>query len=316
MFAAPTTAIRALTRCAVALVGLAVVFAVAGALDARTLPNGEGVWLKPIRFALAFAIHAATLVWLAALTNRAPLGDRLFAASAWLQIAVILIELICIVVQAARGVPSHFNYATAFDRAIFTIMGLGTIGLFAGFAMIAVGLLRRPGAPLASAAVTIAMVFAMLGGVAGVAMVLPTAAQAALLEAGIRSAVIGSHAVGEVAGGRVPFFGWEVSAGDWRIPHFVGLHAMQAIPFIAWLAGRRSSRAGRIALALAVTGFAVLFGWTVAKTLSGQSAAALSGADWLAIALAGALYTSGLAAAALRPGPPSKRGVMPTNPRN
>ncbi len=301
MRAAPAIAIRALTRWAVALAGLAVVFAVAGAFDARTLPNGEGVWLKPIRFALAFAIHAATLVWLAALTNRAALGDRWFAASAWLQIAVMLIELICIAVQAARGVPSHFNYSTAFDRAVFTVMGLGTIGLFAGFAVIAVGLLRRPGAPLASAAVTIAMLFAMLGGAAGVAMVFPTAAQAALLEADVRSVVIGSHAVGEVAGGRVPFFGWEVSAGDWRIPHFVGLHALQAIPLVAWIAATRSSRAGWTALALAIAGFTVLFGWTVAKTISGQSAVALSGTDWLAIGLVAALYASGLVAAGLRP---------------
>jgi hypothetical protein len=38
----------------------------------------------------------------------------------------MVVELACIGTQAGRGDESHFNYATPFDRAVFTIMGLGT----------------------------------------------------------------------------------------------------------------------------------------------------------------------------------------------
>lgn len=82
------------------------------ALDARTLDNGDPVWLKPIRFSLAFAVHLLTFAWLARLGRG--VGEPLhpaFAAGLWLQIAAALVEWLCIVVQAARGVHSHFNYA-------------------------------------------------------------------------------------------------------------------------------------------------------------------------------------------------------------
>ena len=36
----------------------------------------------------------------------------------------LLIEAVLIVVQAARGVQSHFNVATPLDGAIFSIMGI------------------------------------------------------------------------------------------------------------------------------------------------------------------------------------------------
>jgi hypothetical protein len=70
-----THAVRELRWFAALAAMLAAVFAAAIALDDRVLANGEGVWLKPIRFSLAFATHAATVAWLAHLTARAAAGD-------------------------------------------------------------------------------------------------------------------------------------------------------------------------------------------------------------------------------------------------
>lgn len=285
---------RALIFTTVTMMALGAAFAAAQFVDLRALPNGESVWLKPLRFALAFAVHAATLWWLSHLTLRAQAQDRWFAWSVWLQAGVIFIELACIGVQAGRGVASHFNYETAFDRALFTIMGIGTGGLFLGFAMIMVGLVRKPARGLSGTAVVIAMAFAMLGSLAGVAMVMPTAAQAALLDAGVRPDVIGSHLVGASTDVKVPFFAWETAAGDWRVPHFLGLHGLQAIPFVAWLLGRAGGARAHLAVWLAAAGYGLIFGWSVLETLAGQSLFRPDAVD-LAVILTGVVtYASGL----------------------
>jgi hypothetical protein len=300
-------AVRELLWFAAVAAALCILFAAAATLDGRALANGEGVWLKPIRFSLAFAVHAATLAWLAHLTAREAAGDRLFAASARLQIAVMVMELGCIGLQAGRGVASHFNYETPFDRAVFTVMGLGTAGLFVGFLLIMAGLMRSPRPVLAAWATGIAMGFASLGGLTGVAMVMPTAEQAALLDAGLRPGVIGNHLVGVAAGGKVPFFHWDLIAGDWRVPHFLGLHAMQALPFVAWL-GERARSQGFAVLGLTTLGYGVLFAWACLKTVSGQSAFALAAGDFATVAAGAGLYLYGIAVA-LRLRAPTTRAL-------
>ena len=38
---------------------------------------------------------------------------------------------------------------------------------------------------------------------------------------------------------RLPLTNWSRTHGDLRIPHFFGLHGLQAIPLLAWAVGRR-----------------------------------------------------------------------------
>ena len=41
---------------------------------------------------------------------------------------IMITEMVCISLQSARGVRSHFNYETGFDAAVFSTMG-SMIGL-------------------------------------------------------------------------------------------------------------------------------------------------------------------------------------------
>jgi hypothetical protein len=283
---------------ALAMLALAAAFAMAAGLDARRLPDGDNVWLKPIRFALSFAIHLATLTAIAVLTRRAAAGDRWFAGSVLLQIAAIAVEILCIATQAARGVPSHFYHETLFDRAVFTIMGIGTGGLVLGFAAVAIGLARHPGPRVPGIAVSIGAAFALAGAAIGVVMVLPTAEQAALLERGLRPFWIGAHSVGLPSGEKLPFFGWDMAAGDWRPAHFIGLHGLQTVPLIAWIAARNGHEGGLGPVLVAAAAHAAVFAWAVARTMEARSILAPDLADILVLAACALAFAAAAALAA------------------
>ncbi|MDQ2951149.1 MAG: hypothetical protein M3R54_02675 [Chloroflexota bacterium] len=88
---------------------------------------GPVSWRKPIEFSASFAITLATVGWI--LTK--------LVGPAWLRwsIAVTLAiaslaEVALIAMQRWRGVASHFNYASSFDSAVFSAMGV-FVGLVA-----------------------------------------------------------------------------------------------------------------------------------------------------------------------------------------
>jgi hypothetical protein len=103
----------------------------------------------------------------------------------------------------------------------------------------------------------------------------PTPAQRAQFEAGERPSAIGAHSVGVEDGGPgLPFVGWSTEGGDLRVPHFVGLHAMQVLPLLGYFLSRRRMLLPRQRLtllftgALAYVGLLALLTW---QAMRGQS---------------------------------------------
>lgn len=267
---------RPLMVFAAAMAVTALVASVGYVVDSRTL-LGVPIWAKPLKFALSFAVYAATLAWL---ISRLP-RPRRWATRAGTVLAVASsLEMAAIVGQVVRGRQSHFNTATPVDRSVFNAMGVLVVVIFLATAAVAIALLRDAPALDAGllAAVRAGLVLSLLGMAVAFLMLRPTPAQSA---AGDRATSVGAHSVGAADGGAsLPLLGWNTTAGDLRVPHFVGLHALQLLPLIALLlasapfASRVGAEVRRRLVLVAAGGCAGALGLTLWQALRGQSVVA------------------------------------------
>jgi hypothetical protein len=205
--------------------------------DSRTI-LGISPWIKPIKFSLSIAIYVWTLAWyMRYLVNRA----RAVRIISWGVAISMLAEIACIVMQSARGTTSHFNGATPFDAGIFIFMGI-MIGLNAVLVAWTLVLFCT------SQLLPIPPAYAW-GIRCGLLLFLLAGAEAGFM---LRHH---AHTVGAPDGGAgLPFINWSREHGDLRVAHFLGMHALQVLPFAGFLMARsqrRESEQKRYVLGLA-----------------------------------------------------------------
>ncbi|MEE6258071.1 hypothetical protein [Plantactinospora sonchi] len=284
---------------AVALVGLVV--------DDRILV-GAPIWLKPFKFAVSFVIYTVTLAWMISLMRR----GRRVGWWAGTVIAVLgLVETLLIFLQAARGRQSHFNAATTLDVTIFAMMALMIAVVYTATLVLAVLLTiqRLPDRTIAWT-LRLGLLIGLVGMALGYLMVLPTPEQ----EAADPVTLVGAHSVGVADGGPGMFLtGWSTTGGDLRIPHFVGMHALQLLPLLAialGMLGRRVRRLrdDRVRLRLvlvAATAYAGLVALVTWQALRGQPLIHPDGATLVAAGLLAAFTAVGVLLALRRPATPA-----------
>ncbi|MCL4859520.1 MAG: hypothetical protein KJZ93_08940 [Caldilineaceae bacterium] len=263
-------------------------FVVAWLVDPRAI-LGQPAWIKPLKFAISGGIYLFTFLWLLSYVRGFPRIKQFAAGAAGV---ALLAETGLITMQVVRGTTSHFNVSSAFDGAVFGVMGgfivmVATLNLLLGIALF---FQRLPDPVFAwglrwgvlISFVGMAIAFLMTSG--------PTPQQQARMEAGEPATAIGAHAVGVEDGGPgLPFVGWSTEGGDLRAPHFVGLHGMQALPLVGWLLGwpairRRLSTGHRVVLvSLWGVGYLALTLLLTWQALRGQSIIAPDGATWAAL---------------------------------
>ena len=279
--------------------GILMLAALAASLAAMAIdPSqilGAPTWLKPAKFAISTAIYAFTLAWI---FTYLPERRRLTAIVGWLTAVIVTMEVAIIDVQAARGVTSHYNVGTPLDAALFSAMGTGIVIAWGAAIALTVGLFRQrfPDEALGWA-LRIGMLVTVLGQATGGFMTTPTHAQLEAARTG-RLTVAGAHTVGAPDGGSgVPITGWSREHGDLRVPHFVGLHAVQLLPALVWLiapAGSavRRRRAVAVGAAIYVSLFAILLAQALAgqPVLAPRGAIALAFAAWSVALVAGSLF--------------------------
>ena len=245
---------RELAWCGGALLLFVPVGVVWAMLDKRTI-GGEALALKPIRFALSISVYMLTASWMFGFVRPERFGALAPQATVWAMIVGCAVEFSLIVLQAVRGRRSHFNEATALDRAVWATMGVFAV-LFVGAVLpLAWEIGRNPqhyaDPIMVRAVVTGLLLTFLLGGGTGGMM-------------GRRS----THAVGP-EGRKMPLFGWTLRSGDIRIPHFFGIHAMQALPLIAAAARWMQPQSGGVAAAAGAFGYALLTAVLIRQALRG-----------------------------------------------
>jgi hypothetical protein len=123
-------------------------------------------------------------------------------------------------------------------------------------------------------ALRLGMAITIAGAFTGGLMTRPTDAQLDQIVATRQATIIGAHTVGAPDGGAgLPGTGWSVEHGDLRVPHFIGLHALQVLPVIALLLWRRRIEDRRRARLVVVAGgsYAALFLMLIWQALRGQA---------------------------------------------
>ncbi|MDJ0335793.1 hypothetical protein QMG83_11210 [Salinibacterium sp. G-O1] len=283
-----------------AAMGLLVVVAGIGVFADPREVLGAPLWAKPLKFAISIAIYAVTLSWLIGQLHRM---RRLAHIAGTVSVAGLVVEMIIIVGAAVTGDTSHFNVSTPIHAAMWSVMAVSIVVVWVMTLVVAVALFRNKlGDPARTLAIRAGVIIALVGMGLAFLMTSPTAQQLDDFQG-----VAGAHAVG-VADGRAGLFllGWSTEAGDLRIPHFVGMHALQVLPIFLITLELLSRRMPRLSspqvrlrlVRVAVVAYAATVTVVTWQALAGQSIVAPAGP----ILVAGVTVTAAtvlLAAAAL-----------------
>jgi hypothetical protein len=219
---------RLLNATALASLFGSIVVLVLYATDSREL-LGVSVWEKPLKFLISATFYSATFSWLYTFVEK---GKSLASKMGNIIAIMLIVELLVILGMASVGSTSHFNVSTPFNIAVWSLMATAISIVWVATFLLSTGLWNSQ---RMSADLRLAVRWSIGLGLAGMGIAFtmtPPQPQQVLPEnwAGIA----GAHTVGAADGGPgLPFFGWSTQAGDLRISHFLGLHALQVLPLIA-----------------------------------------------------------------------------------
>ena len=183
---------------------------------ATTQVHGVNAWFKPLKFAVSIGLFAWTMAWYCHYLsnfNETPFN--------WVVIILFGFELLYITYQSSQGQMSHFNISTPTYSMLYSLMGLAAtiVTLYTAY----IGLLfftqTFPDLPnyyiwAIRFGILIFVVFSFEGALMGSRM---------------------NHSVGAINDNSNWFIvGWSKTVGDLRVSHFIGMHALQLLPFLSF----------------------------------------------------------------------------------
>lgn len=215
-------------------------FAAISALLMWVLPQqvlGVSSMLKSLKFFLSTAIFVWSMAWYCQHLS----DQRSVSWYSWALVVLFSIELVYIMTQGLRGLPSHFNVSTPFYAAMWQVMAVCALGI--SIVTLVIGLqFFKPMPQLPT--------YYLWGIRAGLVLFVIFSIQG--MSMGARMA----HTVGAADGGPgLPLTNWSTQAGDLRVAHFIGMHGLQVLPLLAYFVLR--SQAGVVAAAIVYGGLSI-----------------------------------------------------------
>lgn len=297
---------RPLLLVAIAMGVFAMVSAIGLLVDPRIVMGAPG-WVKPLKFSISFGLYTLTLAWLIGMLRSC---KRVAWWAGTIAGLFLIIEIMIITGAVVAGGTSHFNFTAPLNAALYQLMGVSIVIAWTAALPVIIVLFRTN---LGDAARTVAIragfVVGLIGMGLAVLMTLPTPDQIANYQG-----LVGAHSVGVPDGGPgVPLLGWSTVGGDLRVPHFVGMHALQLIPLAAIileiLAARLPALRNALVRRKVIWIVVVLFVGTLAvltfQALSGESIVRPSGIVVAATALLSVGAASAIALVLRRQGLPA-----------
>ncbi|MBP2457669.1 putative membrane protein [Clavibacter michiganensis] len=284
---------------------------VGGLVDDRVV-TGAPVWDKPAKFSLSILVYAVSWAWLIA---RLPRFRRTAHRLGTVVAVALVVEQAVIVGAAAAGTTSHFNISSPLATTLWAVMAASITVLYLCTFVTSLAVLRlRLPDPALTLAIRAGALIALVGIGLAYLMTSPTAAQLADFHG-----VAGAHTVGAADGGPgIPVLGWSTTAGDLRIPHFVGMHALQLLPIAALLLGAVGRRIPALApdrvrvrlTAIAAVAYLAVMAIVTVQALGGEPVTAPSAGIATATAAVAVVALVAAVAAVLRgvPRPASAGG--------
>ena len=210
---------------------------------------GTNAWHKPVKFALSTAILALSVGWYSGYLS--PHGS--ITAVNVILMVTLAFEVIYITWQAGKGQASHYNETSPFHAFMFSMMAsaasIATLAVgYLGIQFFTTSLPQLP--PYYLLAIQFGFVLFIISSFQGFVM-------------GSKLA----HTVGAKDGSSgLPFVNWSVNYGDLRIAHFMGMHALQVLPLLAWYLLKNT----KITFITCVL-YAILVFYTLINALRGNS---------------------------------------------
>lgn len=213
-----------------------------------TMLDEVNIWYKPFKFAMSIGIYCWTMGWYCSYLPQ--FNAKLFS---WFTVIALGFEIIYIALQAGRGERSHFNVSTSVYTTLFALMGIAASAVTLYTAYVGVLFLTTsfPGLPdhyvvAIRWAIFIFVIFSFEGAVMGSRL---------------------SHTIGGADGAHgIPILNWSLKYGDSRVAHFIGMHALQLLPLLAWYVVKNTTAVHVLAVA-----YLLLATLTLVQALNGRS---------------------------------------------
>ena len=184
--------------------------------------SGPVSFRKPVVFGISTGLSLAATTWV---MHYMPTRHRLGAVLNWAIAIGFYIEVILIDMQTWRGVPSHFNFSTPFDSAVFGTMGffINVVGLAIVVLTVMSFIWLKGSSNVMVWAIRIGLVLLLVSQVFGNLIVSNGVPRAIDFETG-------EYIYSEEAPPSI----YDLS-GLMKLPHFFAMHGIQTLPALALL---------------------------------------------------------------------------------